>query len=128
MVFHYQIQNSLLGINPPFSESDVYDITVHTEDFARRTNSLSKRSIRYWTLEYLRSIADPSGNWSQQFAGIVSISTTLANSKVSVSVPALAGLIGPCLVSKTVEDGEEVMVSIEKADPFSGQVIFRATS
>ena len=128
MVFHYQIQNSLLGINPPFSESHVYDITVHTEDFARRTNSLSKRSIRYWTLEYLRSIADPSGNWSQQFAGIVSISTTLANSKVSVSVPALAGLIGPCLVSKTVEDGEEVMVSIEKADPFSGQVIFRATS
>ena len=128
MVFHYQIQNSLLGIKPPFSESQVSEITVHTEDVTRRTNSLSKRSVRYWTLEYLRRIADTSGNWSQQFVGIVSISTAFTNSKVSVSIPALAGLIGPCLVSKTVENGEEILVSIEKADPFSGQVIFRATA
>ena len=126
MVVHYQIGNFLLGKKPAFTELEVRDITTYTENLTKRGNSLSKRSVRYWVLEYLRRSKNEQDCIEKIYDGVVMYRPQSAENKFHVSIPELAGLAAQCISTTPYVAGQRITIRIEKADPLSGQAIFKA--
>jgi hypothetical protein len=147
MMVHWQIQATLLGKKPTFDMSMVQSITSRMESIAKAEKGLSKRSMNYWILEYLKrqclhptqdNIAPYSENAPFEFEIQMNptaqkVYTAYAThdkdikgrDRMMVTVPALHGLRARCLPHSSNAKDEIVQIVVEKVSPLKGFVLWR---
>lgn len=146
MMSHYQIQASLLDQKPVFSIEEVVAKTKRLEAINALEKSLSKRSNRFWTLEYLkRKCWEPNGSLVSpvlktyksgfEFADNLDQPVYYALAEYYprvgrgkdcfVVLPELGGLRGRCITKTGATEEPEIMVAVEKVYPDVGLCIFR---
>jgi hypothetical protein len=146
MLVHWQIQSCMLGKKPVFDAELVTRIYSRLEQITKSGNGLSKRSTKYWMLEYVkRQCLNPTNdhiapfsenipfefeysmnpNSQPVYTGYTSFTKDFKDKEqMQVTIPSLGGLRGRC-IPKYNSTEELIHVVVEKVSPIKGFILFK---